>query len=227
MGADAGQHAEEGLERSHFADGSQLIQEIVHGELALLHFFLEFEGLLFIDLFLGFFDEGDHVTHTEDAIGHAVRVEFLQSVDFFAYTDEFDGFSGDGLGGESGAAARVGVGFRKDEAVEFELFVKSFGGIDGVLAGHGVDDEVDLMGGEGAIDLAKLVHQVIVDVEATCGIEDEHIGTGLSGGFMGVAADFDGDADGFAIFIALFRLAVEADRARAGDIGLDLIGECA
>jgi hypothetical protein len=47
--------------------------------------------------------------------------------------------------------------------------------VDRVLAGHGVGDEEDFAGVELLFELLHLAHQLLVDVQAASGIDDEHV----------------------------------------------------
>jgi hypothetical protein len=138
-------------------------------------------------------------------------VELLDGVDLLARPDEPDGCAGDLADGEGGAAAGVGVELGQDDAVDLELIVEGLGGVDGVLAGHGIDDEEDLVGLDAGIDAAEFAHEVIVDVQATGGIEDEDIGLLLACRDEGAPADIDGDADRLAVGRDLVAFGVEAD----------------
>jgi hypothetical protein len=191
-GADAGEEAHDLFERSHLADAAHLIEEVIEGEGGVGHLGFELGGFDLIEFGLGLFDEGEDVAHAEHALGDALGVELFEGVEFFADANEFDGLAGDGFDGEGGAAAGVGVELGEDDAVEFELFVEGFGGVDGVLADHGIDDEEDLMGLDLDVDGFEFVHQRLIDVEAAGGVEDDDVPAILLGELDGVAADLDG-----------------------------------
>ncbi len=85
---------------------------------------------------------------------------------------------------------------------------KSCGGVDGVLAGHGVGDEEDLAGVEELFEALHLVHQLFVDVEAAGGVDDEGVAAhdaGFAAGFFGEALD-EGGAGGLAFLVAFVEL---------------------
>ena len=63
----------------------------------------------------------------------------------FPGTDEFDRFIDDRLDGKGGTATGITIRFRQHHAVEIRSVVERFGGIDGVLTGHGIDHEQDLV----------------------------------------------------------------------------------
>ena len=87
--------------------------------------------------------------------------------------------------------------------------------VDGVLAGHGVGDEEDLLRGEQLLQALHLGHQLFVDVQAAGGVDDERVAAhddGFAAGFFGQALD-ERRAGGLALQVAF----VEA--------GLDLLGD--
>ena len=69
---------------------------------------------------------------------------------------------------------------------------------DGVLAGGGVEDEEDFVGGAGdllvddAADLGQLAHQVVLGLEAAGGVDDEDVELAGDGGVAGVEGDGGG-----------------------------------
>ena len=170
----------------------ELVEEVFQGEGCGAEFALHFAGFVFVDGLLGFFDEGDDVTHAEDAASESIRVEGLDAVGPLADADVEDGEAGDGDDGEGGAAAGVSVHLGEDEAGEGDLFVELLGDLDGVLAGHGVDDEEDFDGVEGFSNVGELLHELFVDLESTAGVHEEPVGVLFFGFFEGVAGEGDG-----------------------------------
>ena len=143
----------------------------------------------------GALEEGGDVAHAHDAGDDAVGVEGLEGVGFFAGAEELDGGSGDVADGEGGAAAGVAVHLGEDGSGDGEAVVEGLGGVDGVLAGHGVGDEEDFGGVEEFFELGHLVHEDGVDAEAAGGVDDEDVAAEVAGfaeGFVGEAEDFGG-----------------------------------
>jgi len=87
---------------------------------------------------------------------------------------------------ERGAAAGVAVELGEDDAVEGERGVEVLGDGDGVLAGHGVDDEERVVRLRDLGDLPHLLHQLGVDGEAAGGVDDHHVAPEAAG--LGQAA---------------------------------------
>ena len=91
-------------------------------------------------------------------------MEGLEGIRLFAHAEELDGLAGDVADGERRAAAGVAVHLGEHDAGEAEALVEVFGGVDGVLAGHGVGDEQNLARVEELLEARHLVHQLFVDV---------------------------------------------------------------
>ena len=190
--AHARKHPEDALEGSQLSHLFQLVQEIVKGEFPFTHLRrCVFHGF-FIHISLGCLNQRSEVAQVEDTAGHTVRIEILKAaVKFFGYTDHLDRLAGDGLDGERCTASGVAIHLRQDGAVDAQIFIESFGGIHGVLTGHGVKDEKDLMRMDLCFDVAKLSHQLFIDREPACGIEDDDITVVCLGGIDRVLRDVD------------------------------------
>ena len=80
----------------------------------------------------------------------------------------------------------------RTDAGEAEALVEVGGGVDGVLAGHGVGDEENFAGVEELFEALHLAHQLFVDVQAAGGVDDERVAAhdaGFAAGFLGEALD--------------------------------------
>lgn len=195
-GSDGGEHLEDGLHGAHLFDLTELVAEVLEGEaVAGEGLFGEGLGLAAVEFFFGALEQGGDVAHAHDAGDDAVGVEGLEGVGFFAGAEELDGLAGDVADGEGCAAAGVAVHLGEDGSGDLEAVVEGLGGVDGVLAGHGVGDEEDLGGGEELFELRHLVHEGFVDAEAAGGVDDEHVAAEVGGfalGFLRKAEDVVG-----------------------------------
>ena len=145
-GANRRHHFENALHRPELFDLLQLIAEVLQSEAVAEERFLgEFLGLLAVERGLGLLDERKHVAHAKDAADDAIRMKWLEGVGFFAGADELDGLAGDVADGDGRAAAGVAVHLGEDDAGEAEALMKILSRVDGVLAGHGVGDEENLL----------------------------------------------------------------------------------
>src|SRR3954467_7857912 len=168
-------HPEQGGQRPHAADLLELVEEILERELVLAKLALELLGLVLVDRLLGLLDERQDVAHAEDPLGHAVRVEAFEVAELLAGGGEQDRLAGDGLDRQRRAAAGVAVELGEDHAVELRDLGELLGDVDGVLAGHGVDDQQHVRGPDGLLDLGQLRHKNFVDVEAARGVDDQPV----------------------------------------------------
>ncbi len=88
---------------------------------------------------------------------------------------ELDRLAGDGAHRQRGAAAGVAVELGEDDAVEVDRCCELLGDVDGVLAGHGVDHQQDVVRLDRVADAHELAHQLVVDVQAAGGVDDDHV----------------------------------------------------
>ena len=132
-------------------------------------------GLLGVDLPLHLLDEADDIAHAEDARGHALGIERLERLGLLAHAQEHDGLAGDLAHRKRRAAAGIAICLREHDASQVERGRESTRGIHGILARHGIDDEQALGRIHRGIDLAHLLHQRFVDMQAAGGVDDEHV----------------------------------------------------
>ncbi len=190
-------HHQHLLHGTHVADLLHLGQEIVQGEIFLIGELLRHPGcFILVPGLLGLLDQGEHVTHVEDARGHPVRVEEFEVVQAFAGGRKHDRFAGHGRHGQCGTAAGIAVELGQDDAGEVDALVKCQRRVHGVLADHGIDYEQDFVGNDRPADLAGLFHHVRVDAEASGGVHDHDVVQGAAGLFDAGAGDGDGIAGG-------------------------------
>ena len=113
-----------------------LLEEVVERELLLADLLLESLRAALVDLTLGLLDQGHHVAHAEDALGHAVGVEALEVTELLPVDAYRIGLPVTAL--TDSGAARVAVEFREDDPVEVRRLGELLGHVDGVLTGHRV-----------------------------------------------------------------------------------------
>ncbi len=167
-------------------------EEVLEGELPLEHPLGVFLGLLLVDDALEVLHQADDVAHAEDAARHALGAELLEGVHALAHAGELDRRAGDLLDRERSAAAGVAVELGQDHARQVEPVVEGLGGLDRVLTDHGVDDEEDVVRLGLALDRRQLLHEGLVDGEATGGVVDDGVALELARVGNGAVADVDG-----------------------------------
>ncbi len=157
-------------------------------------------------------DQGEEVTHVEDAGGHPVRVERVEVLQLLAVRREHDLLARDVGDRQGRATAGVAVELGEHHAVEADAVAERLGGVDRVLTDHGVDDEEDLVGADGVADVRGLPHQLLVDAEAAGGVDDDDVVDLGLGELDGVLGNPDRVAD------AVARLGgVDRDAGALGD----------
>src|SRR5919199_1667743 len=189
-----GEHPEDRLQRPHPAQRLELLEEVLERELVAAQLALELARLVLLELLLGLLDERHDVAHAEDPLRHPLGVEALELVELLAHAREQDRLAGDRLDAQRRAAARVAVELGHHHAVEVHRGGELLGDVDGVLAGHGVDDEEDRVRADRLADLHQLAHQRLVDVEAPGRVDDQHVLAVRLGPVERPAGDVDGVA---------------------------------
>lgn len=137
----AGKQPKQPFEGAEVLDHAHLIKEVGEVEFPFGHALGGAHGVGFVDLVGDLLDHADDVAHAEDAVGHAGGVKFAELVDFFAFANVFDGFTGDGTHGEGGTTAGIAIELGEDDAGEPHGVVEVGGYGDGLLAGGGIGDE--------------------------------------------------------------------------------------
>ena len=99
--------------------------------------------------------------------------------DFSPTPDELQRLPGDGADGKRRAAARIAIHLGQDDAGDAELLVELVGRFHRVLPGHGVGHEQDFDRIQQCLQLLQLVHQLIVDVQAAGGIDQQNVAAGV------------------------------------------------
>ena len=110
-------------------------------------------------------------------------MEDFNGVQLLAHADELDGLAGDGLDGERGTAAGVAVQLGQHHTGDVQCFVKGAGGVHRVLTDHGVHDQQDFVGVDRCLDVAQLVHQLLIHMEPTGRVQEHQVVAVLLGVF--------------------------------------------
>ena len=102
-------------------------------------------------------------------------MERLERIALLAHTDELDRLAGNGTHGQRGTATGITVDLGQDHAGQRQGITERLGGVGSILTGHGVDDEQGFCRLDGRMQFLDLGHHLGIDVQATCGIEDDHV----------------------------------------------------
>jgi len=153
---------------------------------------------------------------TEQCFDKQFGFEFFEVFGFFAETDEFNRDGGLVADGDDDAAFGGAVEFGQDDAGDVNGFGEHFRLVDGVLAGGGVEDEEDFVGGvfdfshDDVSDFGEFAHEVVLGVESSGGVDEEDVGGAGDSGVAGV----EGDGGGIAALLVF-------DDLDAGSFGPD------
>ena len=169
-----------------------MVEKVVESESRFAHFSRQFLGLLFFYSALGLFYQGQNVAHAEDPGSHAVGVEYVDGVKFFAGTDKFDRFTGHIAHRQRGAAARITVELRQNDTRNGKQIVERFGHIDRFLTDHSVDHQKNFRRFDSVLDLLQFFHQDFVDLQTAGRVDKDHIVAVFSGVRDAGFRNFDG-----------------------------------
>ncbi len=128
-----------------------------------------------IDTGRDLFNQRHDVTHAQDATGMALGIKDFQAVELFAGARKLDGRAGDLPHAERRAAARVAIGLGQDDAGQRQCFLESPGGVDRVLALHGIDHKQRFHRIEDGVQLLDFSHQGFINRQAAGRIDQQHI----------------------------------------------------
>ncbi len=189
--AEPGNHIEQICERPHFPDLNHLIPEIFQRKLTFSQLLFKFGCFFFINYCLSFFNKGQDIPHPQNARCHSVRMKRLQLAQFFTHTDKFYGLAGNCLDRKCGAAAGISVCFGEDHPADIQGIVESFGNVQGILTGHGISHEQDVRRSHSIADAAEFVHEVFVNMQPSCRIQQKCVTAGFLSRGNRIPADFD------------------------------------
>ena len=167
----------------------KLLEKIFKGELSLAHLLLHPRGLVGADRLGGLLDQADDVAHAEDAGGHALGVEGLELVEFFAHARELDGLAGDRPQAERRAAAGVAVQFGQDRTGDIQGLVEMGRHVHRFLSGSGVQHQQRLLRLDQVAQPHQFLDQRLVYLQPAGGVENQGVAQVRPREFKGPARD--------------------------------------
>ena len=102
-------------------------------------------------------------------------MEWLERLQFLAHTDEFYGNIRDCFDGKRRTTAGIAVQLGHDDTVKSKTVIKGLRHIDRFLTGHRIDNEQNFMRLNFSLDIAKLLHEGFIYLQAACRIDDNDI----------------------------------------------------
>ena len=152
-----------------------LTHEVVKVKLVLADFLLQALRLFLVKLLLGALHQTDDVAHAQDAVGHALRVEHIDSLHLLARTHKLDRLRHHGADAQCSTTARVTIQFGQYHAVKVQPIVKLLRRVHSVLTRHRVHYKQRLVGLYSLLQGGYLVHHLLVHGQSTSGIDDHHV----------------------------------------------------
>ena len=119
-------------------------------------------------------------------------MEGLKSLQLLTHADELDGHAGHCLDRQSRTAAGIAVQLGHDHAVQTQTLIEGLSHVHGLLTGHGIYYQQDLMGLHIALDIPQLLHELFINLQAACRIDDDDI-IGMA---LGIRQSLFGDSHG-------------------------------
>src|SRR5687768_2770171 len=99
-------------------------------------------------------------------------MKVLERIRLLADADVLDRLLENPIDRERRAASRIAIHLREDDARDAEPRIEALRDLHGVLAGHAIRDEQNLVGLDRLLELLELLHHLVVDLEATGGVDE-------------------------------------------------------
>ena len=94
----------------------------------------------------------------------------------FAHTEELDWLASNRTNRQCCTTTRITISFSQDHTRQRKCIVKCFGCICRILTGHGIDHEQGFSRINRCMQLFNLFHHIVIDMQTTCGIDNQYIG---------------------------------------------------
>lgn len=93
--------------------------------------------------------------------------------------------------GKRAATTSIAVELGDDHAVKVGALGEGRDDVDDILAGHGIDDHQHLIGLDGLLNVHAFLHHLLVDLQTTGGIDDDHVTQVVDGLLNSALGDVD------------------------------------
>ena len=113
----------------------------------------------------------------------------LDHVQLFPGAHKLDGLARGCPDGQGRTAPGVAVQLGQQHSINTQCLVKGGGGVNGVLAGHGIHYQEDFMGMDIFLDTLQLVHELFINVQTACGIQEYNVISVVRGVFQRLPGD--------------------------------------
>ncbi len=164
-------------------------RKVVQIERPFLHFAGNFLRFFRVDGFSGAFHQRDNIAHAQNAVGNPVRVEFFQSVNLFAGADQLDGLAGDSPHGQRSTTAAIAINPGQHDAGDRKALIKGPGHGHSVLPGERISHQQNFMRVGDLRHFLIFRHQLFINMQPACRIENEHVIAASACLFLGAFSD--------------------------------------
>ena len=159
----------------HFLDLLYLNKEVIEAKLIFGNFFIELTRFFFIKLLLGTLHQRDHISHSQNTIGHPIRIENIKGFHLFTGTDKLDRFLNHFPNGKGGSPSGVTIQLGQHHAIKVQTIVKSFGSIDCILPCHCIHHKKSFLRCYGIVNGFDFRHKRFIYSQTTGGINQYDI----------------------------------------------------
>ena len=166
---------------AHAFDQAHLLQEVGKIKRRLLQLFLHFFNISEFNLFLRLLHQREHITHPEDATRHPLGMKRLESLNFFARTDEFDRLTAHFANRQRRATPGIAIELGEHSSGDSHLIVEGTGELCRLLTNHRIHHQQHLIGLYGTANPHHLLHHLGVDLQTASGIDQQGVVTLLFG----------------------------------------------
>src|SRR5687768_13178061 len=102
-------------------------------------------------------------------------MEELEGIKLFPCAEKLDRLPRHGTDRKDGSSSSIAFNLCEDDAGQTDLLIKPARHVDGILSGHRIGNEQDLLRHHGALHRNQLRHQVLIDVQPAPGIQEDEV----------------------------------------------------
>ncbi len=139
-------HRSKVFDVTHALDLVYLLKEIRKRKLILSQLLGKLFSLLLVVLLLGTFHKSNNIAHTQNTVGHTIRMENIDTVKTLARTYKLDRLVHNRSDRQCRTAASIAIQLSENHAIEIKTFIKSLCRIHRILTRHRVNDKQNLTG---------------------------------------------------------------------------------
>ena len=188
----ARQHFHQLSQAAHLLHLPQLTGQVIEIKFAFLKLFNQLLSVLLLNVLACLLNQANDIAHAQDTTGNTIRVKRLNLIQLFAGTQQLDGCAGNSAHTERGATPAVTINPGQGNTTEANTLIKNLSRCDSVLTSHGIGDQQGFFWRHGVANAFDLNHQLIIDAQATCRVQNQDVKTTAAGFIQAALGDLDG-----------------------------------